>query len=571
MNPIRHSTPLMTRSELKSSGGMVVAGDGREAHAGAEILAAGGTATDALVAAAFVAAVVEPSMTGVGGSGHLSVFRSDTREFFAVDHNIRAPSAAHSNFFELDRDRPGSYLGFPGTVDDQNAYGPKSVGVPGSVAGLCAAHERWGRLPLATVMRAALELAEEGIPITWREQLDISGNLDRLPQFPALADAIAPGRAPLRARDSFDSGGHLRLPGLVDTLHRIATDGAPGFYRGPTATAIAATMAELGGVITEADLASYTPKVMLETPAMFGGFAYTTSNEPSAYEILNLLASLGFERTTPGSADYFHLVAEAMAHAYADSFEFYGDPEAVHSPTRGLASAGYADVRANAIAANAAAARPVTAGDPWPFEPAADRASAAAGPSVGGVGGTTHMVAVDSYGNLAALCTTLETLFGSLVLVPGTGVILNNSMLDFDPRPGRPNSVAANKMPLFGVPVVVAAKDGLPAFAAAGAGGYRITSSVLHTFINYAMFGMGAQAAADMPRTFSQGGDTYLHANVSAQIRDQLAARGHKVVSEEDGARSPAFGRVGAVGFDPETGEFASGSQPALVTAAAAV
>ena len=179
------------------------------------------------------------------------------------------------------------------------------------------------------------------------------------------------------------------------------------------------------------------------------------------------------------------------------------------------------------------------------------------------------MAAADRAGNMATLVTSLTSSFGSLVLVPGTGVFLNNGMQNFDPRPDRMNRIAPGKMPIFAVPSIVAAEGGRALFGACGSGGYRITTGVLHTMINTLRFGMTVQAAIDAPRVHCQGGETFVDARISPAVQDKLRDLGHLVVPQREGPHQNHFGRVAAVRIDPTTGLLHAGSGPAWSSAAA--
>jgi len=179
------------------------------------------------------------------------------------------------------------------------------------------------------------------------------------------------------------------------------------------------------------------------------------------------------------------------------------------------------------------------------------------------------MAAADREGNFAALITSLTSGFGSLMLVPGTGVVLNNSMQNFDPRPEQANCIRPGKMPIFAAPALVAARDGRAVFAGCGSGGYRITTAVLHAFLHAQDFGLGPQAAIDAPRLHCQGGETFVDARIAPSVRDALAALGHEVVVQSDSPGLNAFGRVAAIAADRD-GTLRAGSGPAWASAAAA-
>jgi gamma-glutamyltranspeptidase/glutathione hydrolase len=262
-------------------------------------------------------------------------------------------------------------------------------------------------------------------------------------------------------------------------------------------------------------------------------------------------------------------MAEALGHAFVDSMVHYGDPDFTRSPVQGLASRAFAAERAAGIRLDRAAPRPIVAGDPWPFESAAAPELIGTAPSVGGVTGTSQMAAADREGTLATLITSLTSSFGSLILVPGPGVFLNNAMQNFDPRPEQANCIAPGKMPIFAVPSIVAAKDGRALFGACGSGGYRITTGVLHPMVHVLDFGMDLQAAIDAPRVHCQGDESFVDARIPEAVQERLRALGHRVVPQAEDPGSTPFGRVNAVRIDPATGLLHAGSGPAWSTAAA--
>jgi gamma-glutamyltranspeptidase/glutathione hydrolase len=560
-------------TEVVSDRGVVSCGHIREAEAGVRMLGEGGNATDAVVAAAFTGYVVEPACCGLGGYGHMALFLAETRQLVSVDHYVRAPAAARPDMFEVDASRPPTYYGWPVAVDRQNERGAISVAVPGAVAGLCSAHERWGRLPLAQVLEPAIEAAAVGVPVTWDLVLAIVGRLNEIQALPrAAALLLRDGRPPRLPEDGGESLERIDTAPLVEPLREIARSGADGFYRGWVAEAIAQEVKGGGGILTADDLASYRPRVTVEPGARYRGLRYSTAADPVGYEALNILSCFDLAAYGPESSEYRHLMAEAMGHAYADAMHHYRDPENGASPVHGLASREFAALRAEGIKLDRAATRPIAPGDPWPYEqtqpvvePVATR------PSAAGVSGTSQMAAADADGNVAALITSVTSAFGSLVVVPEAGFFLNNGMRNFDPRPDRPNCIAPRKTPIFGVPAIAAEVDGVGVFAACGSGGYRITSGVLHALVNHVEFRLDVQQALDSPRVFCQGEETFVDGRVPERVQERLRELGHIVVLQHEEPAPINFSRVSAVARDPVTGVLSAGSSPSWSTAAAGV
>jgi len=565
----------VTLSATSSDRGVVSCGHIREAEAGVRMLEEGGNAVDAVAAAAFTGYVVEPASCGLGGYGHMALFLAETRQLVSVDHYVRAPAGARPDMFEIDESRPASYYGWPTAVDRQNQWGPISIAVPGAVAGICAAQERWGRLPLAQVLEPALEATASGVRVTWDLVLAVVGRLQEIEALPNAARLLLrDGRPPTLSEDgSVPPGLDVRIDTsrLAESLRAIARDGADGFYRGWVADAIAREVQAGGGILTSDDLASYRPRITVEQGAWYRGIRYSTASDPVGYEALNILSCFDLVRHGPESSEYRHLMAEAMGHAFADNMHHYGDPDFGPSPVNGLGSPEFAAFRADGIRLDRAAARPIAPGDPWPYEQGPSGGEVVATPpSSSGLEGTSHMVAADAEGNVVALITSITSSFGSLVLVPEGGFFLNNAMRNFDPRPDRANCIAPGKMPIFGVPAIAAERDGVGVFGAGGSGGYRITSGVLHALVNHVDFGMGIQQALDCPRVHCQGEETFVDSRIPSAVQERLRELGHIVVPQDETPAPINFSRVGAVARDPATGALVAGSSPSWNTAAAA-
>lgn len=555
----------IAQPELVCGRGVCAAGDPREAEAGVRALAAGGNAVDAAVAAAFAAFVVEQVDCGLGGFAHVSAWLADGGPL-AVDGYVRAPAAAAPDMFAVPAAGPSDY-GHP--LPDAARWGGRAVAVPGAVGGLCEAHARAGRLPLAAVLAPAIELAEAGVAFSWRDKLVVADLLGPIARVPGAADVLLPGGRPPRTPLQDGSGDRLDTRPLARTLERIAAEGPAGFYEGPVARALAAAVERAGGALTAADLAGYRPRVLAEAPARYRDLDYTACGDVVAYAALNLLA--GFDlaalaREDPAALP--HLMAEALGVAFTDGLAHYGDPTFVRAPLDGLASPAYAEARRAALApAGPALPRPIAAGDPWPFSAGAGGPSAPE-PAPTIREGTSQVVAADAEGNVAAVITAVGWHYGSLVHAPEVG-FLNNGMGYFDPRPGRPASIAPGKTPMFGAPPLAGAQGGAARFAAAGSGGYRIEAAVLHTLVHHLDLGLDLAAAVDRPRVHCQGGPTYVDARHAPAVPAGLKARGHDVEVLAEDASTWHFGRVCAVARDEGTGAVRASAGPHWLTAVA--
>lgn len=526
------------------------------------MLADGGNAIDAVVAAAFAGYVVEPAMCGLGGYGRMSAYVAARRELLSIDHYLRAPGAARAGMFEIDEAKGLKYYETPYTKGLKAERGHLAVGVPGAVAGLYWAQRNLGRLPWAAVVEPAIALAKAGLEMTWSLVLKLAENLDAFREMPALAAMFLPGGRLPRAAGQIESGERLPMDALAATLKRIAEEGAAGFYSGPVAEAIAAACQAGGGILSREDLASYRPRILREKPRRYRGLEYITCCDPVGYEALNILEHFDLASLRPDALEFRHLMAEALATAFVDNIAHYGDPDAIgDGPAAALSDPALGARRAAMLSPDRALARPVAAIDPGTSnEGLGERVAHEPWPPK--LAGTTQMAAADQEGNMVSLCTSVSASFGSMVAVPGTGIILNNGMGNFDPRPGRPNSIAPGKMPIFAVPVLLALEGGRAVFASAGAGGYRITSGVLHALTHWRDFKMPLAHAIAAPRVHCQGKETYIDARIDPAVRDALAALGHRIVVQADDPGLNAFSRVSAVSLDPASGALHAASGP---------
>lgn len=389
--------------------GMVVAGEPLASEVGIEILQTGGNAVDAAVAVGFALAVTDPKAGNIGGGGFMLV-RLASGEAVVIDYREEAPEAA----------RRDMYLNAQGELaSDASRVGPLAAGVPGTVAGLALAEQRYGKLGLARVLEPAIRLAGQGFPVSYALSQSLSRSKELLAKFAESR------RIFLRDGKPYEAGDLFQQPELAQTLRLIAQNGPDGFYRGSVAEKIAATMEKLRGRIQRADLAPYQAKIRRPLEGHFRGFTILSAPPPSSggvglIEMLNVLEPL--DLGAPNSYQSIHLIAETMRHAYADRAAYLGDTDFVSVPVQGLTSEKYAaKLREEILQAKVDVA--VEAGNPTEFESSE----------------TTHFSVVDADGNAVSNTYTLNGYYGCGVTVEGAGFLLNNEMDDFAAKPGSPN------------------------------------------------------------------------------------------------------------------------------------
>ena len=495
-----------------ASRGMVVTNHPLGSAAGAEMLAAGGNAVDAAIGALFALTVVEPMMVGIFGAGMTHLRLADGRHL-VIDNYTTAPAAARPDMYVPVSDTWPDYLRVRG---DLNLVGLLSVGVPGTLKAWAEVVTRFGRLDLETVMQPAIRHAERGFRATPYLVEAVKETAPDLARFPETARTFLPGGAPVKAGDL------IAMPEYAATLRLIAAKGPGVLYGGDLGATVADYMRRDGGIITLEDLARYQTIERQPIRGRYRGFEIAGAPPPTAgglqlVEMLNILEGFDPRGLGFGTAEYFHLIAEVLKIGFADRNACTGDPAFVDIPVERLTSKEYAASRRAQI-------RPERAGE--------------YGAIVGMTGGvaagsahTTHVTTADADGNVVAMTQTINNLFGSKTTVPGTGMLLNNTMALFDPHPGTPASIAPGKRVTSSMAPTIVLRDGKPAWALGLPGGVRIFTSVFQAVVNLIDHGMTLQGAVEAPRIWSQGQELEMEQDIPAAIRDAVAARGHRVVA----------------------------------------
>ncbi len=498
--------------------GMVVSGHYLATQAGLEVLKEGGNAIDAAVTVGFALAVTLPSAGNIGGGGFMVIHDAKNGTSTALDYREKAPARAHRDMF-LDKN---------GDVDPQKAqFSYQSVGVPGSVAGMAMALEKYGTISLERAIRPAIELAEKGFAMDAYLANTLSNYVKRLQKSPASTKAFyKSGGVPYKEGELF------KQPDLAWSLKQIAKNGPDAFYKGEIAKKIAADMAANGGLITMADLAAYEPVERTPVTGNYRGYDIVSMPPPSSggvhvVQMLNLLENYPLGEWGHNTPKTVHVMAESMKLAYADRAEHLGDTDFIDVPVKGLVSKKYADMLRTKISPDRVTpSSEISAHDPWPYE----------SPN------TTHYSVMDKDGNSVACTTTLNFSYGTGLTAAGTGILLNNEMDDFSSKPGSPNAygllgneanaIQPGKRMLSCMTPTIILKDGVPWVVTGSPGGSRIITTTLQIILNVIDHGMDVRQATDAVRIHHQWypDEIRVEKNFPVETKTALEKMGHTVV-----------------------------------------
>ncbi|MCH2336420.1 MAG: gamma-glutamyltransferase [Pseudomonadales bacterium] len=484
------------------SRGVIVTNHPLGSAAGAEMLAAGGNAIDAAIAALFALTVVEPMMVGIFGAGMANVRRDDGSHWFINNYAV-APAAATP---EMYRTVSNTWPDYQKTRDDENDVGPLAVGVPGSLAGWCETLDRCGRLSLEDVLRPAIGFAANGFRATAYLSGIVRAVAPSMSRFPETSKIYLPDGNPIREGDLVVQRDY------AETLKNIAKFGPNFLYQGELGASTVDYLQSIGGIITAADLKNYGTVIDTVVSGSYRGYRVIGPPPPSAggvqvIEMLNILegfdlASMGF-----GSVDSIHVIAETLKLGFEDRKQYTGDPAFVDVPVTMLTSTAYADKRRQEIDMRRARSVTDTASGESPH--------------------TTHVTAADADGNVIATTQTIHAPFGSKVMVPGTGMLLNNTMNIFDPHPGFANSIAPGKRMTSSMSPLIVMTGDEPWFALGLPGATRIFPSAMQAVINVIDHGMDPQTAVEAPRIWTQGQELEIEQGFEQSVLRGIERRGH--------------------------------------------
>lgn len=543
-----------------STKGMAATAHPLATAAAQKVLEDGGNAVDAALAAIYTLDVVTPYSEGLGGGEFWVVHWAKDGSVVTIDGRESAPAAATQNMY---LDTAGAVI--PGL----STYGPLAGGVPGSVAAREEALKRYGSMKRSRIMQDAIDAADKGFVLT-PSQGEIFAAAGPYFQQYATSGAV------LFKSDTttWGVGDRFVQKDLAATLKRIAKGGGDEFYRGKTAEEFARYMSEVGGIITAEDLATYEPLVRQPIHGNYRGYDIYSMPPPSSggihlVQILNILEEWNLSQFDRYSSRYYHHLGEAMEAAFADRAHYLGDPAFVNVPTEGLTSKEYAAELRSSI--NSLWERKVRGpGDPMMYME--NPPDSLIKPSH-----TSHLSVIDQWGNMVALTTSVNTHFGSKVIVGSNGFFLNNTMDDFSIQPGHPNAfgligeqanaIRPGKRPLSSMTPTIVLKEGKPFMAVGAAGGPRIITSTLQAVVNVIDFGADIQEAISDPRIHHQWSPDYLFVDpeISPDCAQELFRLGHRVARYDLGAV------VQGVMIDPETGLYFGGADPRAGGTAAGV
>jgi len=517
--------------------GVVASAKPEASQVGVDILKKGGNAVDAAVATAFALGVVEPNASGVCGGGFMIIKLAKMKEAVVIDFRECAPGKATPDMYKLDD------KGDAGTATYE---GGLAVAVPGEAKGVLYALENYGskKLSRAQIMQPAIDYAEKGFKVTANFSAMIKDNFELLKKYENGAKIYLKDGLP------YDVGDTLKNPDYAKTLKAIAAKGADAIYKGEIAKAIADEVQKRGGILTVEDLANYQVKVRKPVVGTYRG--YTVISAPPAssggthlIELLNIMENFDLATTGEGTPATAHLWAEGMKLIFADRAKYMADTDFVKVPLVGLTSKAYAKELAGLISPDKSMPS-VTAGDPSKYES----------------GSTTHLSVMDKAGNMVVLTQTINYFFGSGVVVPGWGIIMNDEMDDFVPAPGSANSVQAGKRPLSSMsPTLVLDPQGRSFLAIGSPGATRIFPTVAQVISNVIDHGMTIQDAIMAPRYFQMAsGKLNVEGRVSINTYNALPPLGHELSLRGD--YDLYFGGVQAVLYDYAAKTLRGGADP---------
>jgi gamma-glutamyltranspeptidase/glutathione hydrolase len=535
-------------NEVYSENGMVSSAHELASKAGVEILQKGGNAIDAAMATMLALNVVEPNASGIGGGGFTTIRFAETGEVVELDYREVAPLSATRDMYASEESKKAK----------ESVLGGKAVGVPGIVKGIFTILEKYGTMSFAEVAAPAIRLAEEGFEVHPMQTQIITDEFGKLSKY--SPDCVfLPGGLPA------ETGTILKQPGIAKAFRLLASDGPDAFYNGPIGEAVVAAVNNSGGRMSMEDLRGYEMIVQKPVHGTYRGYSiYSTPPASSGgthiVQLLNIMENFPVKALKHNSPEYLHYLAEGMKMVFADRQKYMADTAFVKVPLAGLSSKGYAKELADKIRKYEVMIE-VPAGDPWPFDDSGKTAF------IGGGGNkhisTSSFSVVDAAGNIVASTNTVNYFFGSGVIVPEYGVVLNNQMDDFSQNPESVNAPEPGKRPLSSMsPTIVLDPEGRAFMTIGAAGAMRIITAVSQIIMNVVDFGMPMDMAIEQPRIFNpagggKAGKLLIEEGIAPSTVDYLKLRGHDLEVRPFGGY---FGTAQGILFDHTKGRMNGGA-----------
>ncbi|CAH0168419.1 Gamma-glutamyltranspeptidase [Peribacillus sp. Bi96] len=516
------------------------------AEAGIKILKQGGNAVDAAAAIQLSLNVVEPMMSGIGGGGFIMIYNKKENKITMIENREMAPQNVTPELFLDEKGKPVPF--------SKRHTSGKAVAVPGTLMGVETSLEKYGTLKLSQVIGPAIKQAEEGVKVNWATAQYIDENVTKLKNNQAAAKVFVPDGKPLEEGDT------LVQPDLGKTLKLIKKQGSNVFYKGEIGEALTKEVQKREGTMTTEDLQNYEVKEREPIKSEYRGFEVVGAASPSSgsltvLQILELMEGFDVQKMGANTPEYLHYLTEAMHLAFADRAAYMADEDFYDVPTKGLLDEEYIKERRKLINPNRSTAD-VKAGDPWKYEGKVPTSMEKVKEEKTPIGQTTHFSVMDKWGNMVAYTTTIEQVFGSGIMVPDYGFMLNNEMTDFDATPGGVNQVEPGKRPRSSMSPTFVLKDGNPFMAIGSPGGATIIASVSETIMNVLDHKMLIQDAILAPRIYSADYPTARwEPGIEQNTRLELMAKGH--VYEE---KPQHIGNVQAVIYDYVKGKMYGGA-----------
>jgi len=518
---------------VRSKNGMVVSASTLASKVGIQILKKGGNAVDAAVAVGFALAVTYPSAGNIGGGGFMVIHLKDGRNI-TIDYREKAPRNSTSEMYYDEK----------GNVDTEKIQkGALSAGVPGSVAGLIYALEKYGTMKLENVIQPAISLAEDGFPLEYRLAQSIQSSLGDFKKYESSLKIFSKNGSPYIEGDIF------KQSDLAFTLKQIKEKGSDGFYKGKVAELIVEQCKKLSGIISKDDLKNYQPVERQPILGSYKGYEIVSMGPPSAggiglIQLLNILENFRFAKNEWGSSKYIHTLVEAMKFVFADRSVHLGDEDYYPVPKEWLLSKNYARELFRKIFDSAISSEEIIPGSPKLYKESEE---------------TTHYSIYDEMGNAVSTTTTINSSYGSKLVVDGAGFLLNNEMDDFSVKPGvanqfglvgsKANSIEAGKRMLSSMTPTIILKDGNPYLIIGSPGGSTILTVVLQVILNCLEFNMDIQEAINQPRIHHQwlpDKIDYEEFGMTLDVKNNLIDKGHKI------GEMKVLGRVEGILIDKE-------------------